>query len=65
MNLSVEWIFLKWILNGVLNWIIFGPDSTFDWIIKTYQTGLSESQEGKGTATEKGDEKPEKCVYGE
>ena len=29
------------ISNSVLNWIIFAPDSMFDWIIKTYQTGLS------------------------
>ena len=30
------------VLNWILNWIIFGPDSMFDWIIETYRTGLSE-----------------------
>ena len=28
------------VLNWIFNWIIFGPNSMFDWIIETYRTGL-------------------------
>ena len=33
--------FLTWILDWVLSWIIFGPDSTFDWIIKNLSNRAS------------------------
>ena len=32
------------VLNWILNWIIFGPDSMFDWIIETYRPGLLGSE---------------------
>ena len=38
---TFEFNIQDWILNWISNWIIFWPDLTFDWIIKTYQTGLA------------------------
>ena len=38
-------------MNGIfqiLNWIIFKPDSTFDWIVKIYRTPLGGSDDGGG-----------------
>ena len=42
---SIEWIFFwmnipDFVLNWILNWIIFRPDSMKKWIFKTYRTGL-------------------------
>ena len=34
MNISA--LNFEWILN----WIVFGPDLTFEWIFKTYRPGL-------------------------
>ena len=46
---SIEWIFLwmnipDFVLNWILNWIIFRPNSMKKWIFKTYRTGLVEPQ---------------------
>ena len=42
---SIEWIFFwmnipDFVLNWILNWIIFRPDSMKKWIFNTYRPGL-------------------------
>ena len=44
------WLYIQWTFywmnisdlnfESMLNWIVFGPDSTFEWIFKMYRTGL-------------------------
>ena len=46
--LNIFWINISdFVLNWILNWIIFRPDSMKKWIFKTYRTGLPWDHESK------------------